>query len=192
MKTRVGSKESKISKQYAVRSKQKTIYCLLPTAYCLLLTVFCLLSSVSYAENKDEKTPIKIRSNRMETYNEKNVVSFLENVIAEKGDMTIYANRVDVYSDKDQKKLIKIIAEGNVRIEKGGKTATGEKAEYYEEEQKLILKGTPQIKEKNNFIKGSEIIYYLKEDNISVQGDEKKKVEVTLFPEEKKSGEERN
>jgi lipopolysaccharide export system protein LptA len=166
-------------------------------ALCILHFAFCtfLLPVVSYAEkegDKEESTPIKITSSRMETYNEKKFVSFLENVIAKRGDMTLYANRVDVYSDKDQKKLIKIIAEGNVRIEKGGKTATGEKAEYYEEEQKLILKGTPRIKEKNNLIEGSEIIYYLKEDNISVQGDEKKKVEVTLFPEEKKSGEERN
>lgn len=154
----------------------------------LLLSIFCLLSSASYAKNKNEKTPIKITSARMETNNEKNIVSFLENVVAVKGDMTIYADRLDVYSDKGQKRLIKIIAEGNVRIEKGGKTAKGAKVEYYEDEQKLILKGNPQLKEKDNLIEGSEIIYYIKDENMMVQSDEKKKVEVTLFPEEEKRG----
>jgi lipopolysaccharide export system protein LptA len=147
------------------------------------------LVTVSYAEEdgvKDENAPIKITANRMETQNGKNAVSFLENVVAKKGDMTIYANRIDVYSDKDKKKLIKIIATGDVKIEKGMKVATGAEAEYYEVEQKLILRGNPKLKEKDNLIEGSEIIYYIKEENVTVHGDENKKVEVTLFPEEKK------
>lgn len=188
MKIEVRSQEKIVgSIQYAVGSK--TTYYLLFTAYCLLLTACCLLSSVSYAEEegiKDENAPIKITSSRMETQNGKNVVSFLENVVAKKGDMTIYANRLDVYSDKDKKKLIKIIATGDVKIEKGQKVATGATAEYYDEEQKLILRGNPKLKEKDNLIEGSEIIYYIKEENVTVHGDEKKKVEVTLFPEEKK------
>ena len=197
MKTGVRSQEKIVSsRQYAV--SRKTIYCLLPTPYCLLptvicllLTVYCLLPLKSYAEEegvKEENAPIKITSGRMETQNGKNVVSFMENVVAKKGDMTIYANRLDVYSDKDKKKLIKIIAEGDVRIEKGLKTATGATAEYYDEGQKLILRGNPKLKEKDNLIEGSEIIYYIKEENVTVHGDEKKKVEVTLFPEEKKTG----
>jgi lipopolysaccharide export system protein LptA len=147
--------------------------------------VFLFSYSRSYAENatgKNEKPTIKITANRMETYNEKNIVSFLENVIARRGDMTIYANRLDVYTDKGQKKLVKIIAEGNVKIEKGGKVATGARAEYYDEEQKLILKGNPQLREKDNLIEGGEITYYIKEENILVQSNEKKRVEVTLFP----------
>jgi lipopolysaccharide export system protein LptA len=180
--TEYRSQKSKISRKYEVGSrKQRRLF----TFYFLLFTFYFLLLTVSYAENKDEKTPIKITSVRMETNNEKNIVSFLENVVAVKGDMTIYADRLDVYSDKGQKKLIKIIAEGNVRIEKGGKTAKGSRAEYYEDEQKLILKGNPQLREKDNLIEGSEIIYYIKDENVMVQSDEKKKVEVTLFPEEK-------
>ncbi len=183
MKTRVRSQKPEVRRQ---------IFCSLSSVLCSLFSVFCLLSSISYAENditKEENVPIKITSSRMETQNGKNVVSFLENVVAKKGDMTIYANRLDVYSDKDKKKLIKIIAEGDVRIEKGLKTATGATAEYYEEEQKLILRGNPKLKEKDNLIEGSEIIYYIKEENVTVHGDENKKVEVTLFPEEKKEGE---
>lgn len=159
---------------------------------CFMFYIFCLIPLIkSYAEEegiKEENAPIKITSSRMETQNGKNVVSFLENVVAKKGDMTIYANRLDVYSDKDKKKLIKIIAEGDVKIEKGEKVATGATAEYYDEEQKLILRGNPKLKEKDNLIEGSEIIYYIKEENVTVHGDEKKKVEVTLFPEEKKTG----
>lgn len=157
--------------------------------FLLLVIGHWSLVTVSYAEEegiKEENAPIKITSSRMETQNEKNVVSFLENVVAKKGDMTIYANRLDVYSDKDKKKLIKIIAAGDVKIEKGEKVATGATAEYYDEEQKLILRGNPKLKEKDNLIEGSEIIYYIKEENVTVHGDEKKKVEVTLFPEEKK------
>src|SRR3989338_11181553 len=95
------------------RQKIKESAIILLSVICSLFSVFCLLSSVSYAENditKEENVPIKITSSRMETQNGKNVVSFLENVVAKKGDMTIYANRLDVYSDKDKKKLIKIIA----------------------------------------------------------------------------------
>ncbi len=175
-------------KMQEARGKMQGARFFLASFFLLLASGFLLLySSGSHAENQNEKTPIKITSTRMETYNEKNIVSFLENVIAVKGDMTIYSDRLDVYSDKGQKKLIKIIAEGNVRIEKGGKTATGSRAEYYEDEQKLILKGNPQLKEKDNLIEGSEIIYYIKDENILVRSDERKKVEVTLFPEEKKT-----
>jgi hypothetical protein len=75
-----------------------------------------------------------------------------------------------------------IMASGNVKINFGSRHALSEKAEFYEVDQKIILKGRPKVWENENIIKGTEMIFYLDEEKSVVKGNKNERMSVTFFP----------
>ena len=74
-----------------------------------------------------------------------NIAHFNKNVKVntERGD--IFADKMDVYIDREEQKLIKIICTGNVRVNQGGNKTFSQKAVYLAEEGKVILSGEPKL-----------------------------------------------
>jgi len=70
---------------------------------------------------------------------------FNENVKAYDGESELYADKMTGYFDKDSKKIVKIIAEGNVKIVRGEDTSYSDKAIYDAENQKISLIGRPKL-----------------------------------------------
>jgi len=56
-----------------------------------------------------------------------------------------------------------------------------EKAVYYQDDEKAVLTGNPVVKQGDDFIEGSVITLFLKENRSVVEGSEVKKVRVILF-----------
>ena len=80
----------------------------------------------------------------------------------------------------------KIIATGNVRIERtGGGLATAEEAVYYQEDEKVVLTGRPVVKQKQDFVEGTKITLFLKEKRSVVEGTKGKKVRAVFHQKEK-------
>jgi lipopolysaccharide export system protein LptA len=82
-------------------------------------------------------------------------------------------------------KIIRIEALGNVRIVQGDRVATGDKAIYYTQEEKIVLMGNPQLWRGDNSLKGHEIIFYVQENRAVVAGDPGKRVEAVIYPSQK-------
>ncbi|MFC1646624.1 LPS export ABC transporter periplasmic protein LptC [Candidatus Omnitrophota bacterium] len=70
---------------------------------------------------------------------------FNENVKAYDGESELYADKMTGYFDKETKQIIKMIAEGNVKIVRGQDTSYSEKAIYNTESKKISLIGRPKL-----------------------------------------------
>ena len=145
---------------------------------------------------KGDAGPIVIKSQSLELDNKKRIVVFSGQVDAKREDMTINCEKMIVYyidrsSDKESGKtdmrLDKIVATGKVKISRpDGALATSEKAVYYENDEKVVLTGNPVVKQGNDFVQGSRITLYLKEERSIVEGSENEKVRAVLHPRSEK------
>jgi lipopolysaccharide export system protein LptA len=161
--------------------------------------------AVTAAENRDKMTsikrggPIEIVSDRLDAYNQEKLVVFSGNVVATQKDRVIKADRVFVYYKKNDKAaakqtraaenagdIVRIEAQGNVRVTQGERIVTGEKAVFFNNEQKIVMTGNPVMREGNNVIKGDRIVVLLDEDRGVVESSREKRVTATFYPEESK------
>lgn len=145
--------------------------------------------------NAQDKGAIHIKSDLMEVLDQKGTVVFTGHVVATRDDIIIDSDRLEVFYSKqeqsaktaqDGKKAIdRIVATGHVRITKDGKVATGEKAIYEKQAEKITLIGAAQVWEGLNRVKGDTITMFLNENRSVVQGGGKEKVEAVVYPSEK-------
>jgi lipopolysaccharide export system protein LptA len=120
------------------------------------------------------------------------VVVFTGNVNATRDDFTIKCEKMVLHYDElpDEKaagkleiRIDRIVATGQVKITRAsGGVATSEKAIYYERDEKIVLTGKPVVKQENDFVEGSKITLFLKEQRSMVEGSKSEKVRAVLFP----------
>jgi len=91
---------------------------------------------------------------------QKETAIFNENVEADDGESQLFADKMTGYFDRETKKIIKIIAEGNVKIFRDGDTSYSDKAIYDVQTQKISLVGKPKI------------IFYSEKDTEETEGSE--------------------
>lgn len=138
----------------------------------------------------DSKAPLKVTSTEMVTDRKNNTIVFIGSVVAVKGQLTIKAEELTVWTDNSQREFKKIVAQGNVRITRAGKTATGDEAEYFNEnpktgqEEKIEIKGNAYLKDGKHTATGKVVVYYFKSEDMKIEGDTDKPAEVTFFPDD--------
>ena len=146
----------------------------------LIFNTSDLLSEDGKFELKGEGQPISISSDRLEGDNKRNTVTFSGNVVAKRGDVSIYSDSISIIYDEINKNVTEVIAEGNVRVNMKSREATGQKAVFINSEEKIILTGNPKVKEGDNIINGGKIILFLGEDRGIVEADEHTRVKATI------------
>lgn len=146
-------------------------------------------------KNEQKKHPIEIQSDKLRSENEGKKFIFSGNVLSTWGDLEIKSDILEVYSNPDAKSdrkkstegagqtsqdLDKIIAIGNVKIKKGDRRATGDRAYYDNKKQIIIVTGEPHATawEGKNIIKGRKMTFYLERDLFEVND----RVRLVLFP----------
>lgn len=138
-----------------------------------------------------EESPIHVTADRMETDQKQKTVFFEGKVKTRREDFNMDSDELEVFdSGKEASRISKIIARGNVRLDRAGKVATGDKAIYYEGERKFLLTGNAKAWEDQNVVAGSRMEIYLDEDKSVVLGDGSEQVEVTIYPKEKQTSKE--
>lgn len=70
---------------------------------------------------------------------------FNENVVVDNKDGKLFSDKATAYFDADEKKLIKVISIGNVKIIKGENITLAQKATYFEADERLIIEGSPRV-----------------------------------------------
>lgn len=75
----------------------------------------------------------------------KEIAVFNKNVFVQNKDTKMYANRMKVYFDFKNKKIINIVSEGRVKIVRDGNVSYSRKAVYSTQDQTLTLTGRPKI-----------------------------------------------
>ena len=76
---------------------------------------------------------------------EDNIAIFEDNVIVDDKKGQIYSDKMEAYLDPTTKNIVKVIAEGEVRVVRGGDSTYSQKAIYTTEDRKIILIGRPRI-----------------------------------------------
>ncbi len=136
------------------------------------LIIFLLLSLNAFSAEKAEriKGPIIITSEILTADNQTHTALFENSVVARTTDMTIYADRMLVYYNKDTGNVIRINAEGDVKLIKENRVITSREATYYAEGEKVIFSGEPRAVDGENVVTGRKMTYLLNEDRFLVEG----------------------
>jgi len=134
-----------------------------------IISLFPGLSDV-YGEDKllDSKGPVVITSTTLTADNKARTALFEGSVIARSENMTLYSDKMLVFYT-EAGKIIKIEAEGNIRLIKGERVITSSAATYLAEEEKVIFTGQPRAMEGSSVVTGTRMIYLLKEDRSIVE-----------------------
>ncbi|MFA6141815.1 MAG: LPS export ABC transporter periplasmic protein LptC [Candidatus Omnitrophota bacterium] len=96
--------------------------------------------------DKGKKTRTQITCDGEAQFNyEKNLAYFNKNVKVVNEEGYINADKITVDLDPVTKKVYQIVAEGNVKIQRGENTTYSNKATYVEADKKIILEGQPRL-----------------------------------------------
>lgn len=144
-------------------------------------------SSTAFEFNK--KDPIFITSDWMEVDQKKNTITYKGRVITVQAEMTMRSETLTAYYDPEMKQMKQIIAEGKVNATQGNRVATGQKAVFDDQAKTVTLTGSPVMRQGNSQVSGVKIVYFIEQDKSIVEGDDKLRVQATIFPEELKNRE---
>jgi lipopolysaccharide export system protein LptA len=149
-----------------------------------------------------ERKPIQVVSDRLDAYQEKNLVEFSGHVVATQGERVIRCDTLQLFFKKKTEKasqgaesgerasktgdIDRIEAKGNVTVTEKARIVTGDLAVFTPGEQKIVMTGSPVLKEGNNVITGSRVVVLLDENRGFVEGSAGKRVSATVYPEESK------
>ncbi|MCK4536591.1 MAG: lipopolysaccharide transport periplasmic protein LptA [Desulfuromonadales bacterium] len=130
----------------------------------------------------DRSEPINISADRLEADDVAQKLVFVGNAVAKQGDITISSERLVVQYSADNRDVAEIIAEGSVRITQGERVASGQRAVYDKNEERIVLTGSPVVKEGPNSVQGHEIILFLDGKRSIVKGGQDGRVKAVFQP----------
>jgi lipopolysaccharide export system protein LptA len=128
------------------------------------------------------RAPIDIVSDTVVADQKENTVTFKGNVVAKQEDITLQANTVVIRYEADTRRLKEITAIGNVKIVQLNRRATGQKATFQQEENKVVLDGEAVVREGENEIRGERVIFYVNEERSIVEGGKGGRVNTRITP----------
>jgi lipopolysaccharide export system protein LptA len=153
----------------------------------LIILLITLLLSHGYViaadlEAPKNRGPVEVSSDKMVADDLAKTLVFEGNAGATQDDVTIYADRLTVTYTGEEREIQQVVAEDSVRIVQGARVATGDKAVLYHAEERIVLTGTPEVKDGENFVKGDEITLYLNDQRSVVTGGDGGRVNAVFTP----------
>jgi lipopolysaccharide export system protein LptA len=121
-------------------------------------------------ESWNRNAPVDIHSEEMAVDFEQHQIVFKGAVTVTQSDFSLAANEVTAIFGESADDIRKIVAVGDVKIQKTDKMAWGGQATYDRASATIRLTGSPVLKQGRNFIKGEEILVRLDEDRMEVRG----------------------
>jgi lipopolysaccharide export system protein LptA len=132
----------------------------------------------------NKKDPIYITSDWMEVDQKKNTITYKGRVVMVQAEMTMRSEALTAHYDPEMKRMGQIVAEGKVNATQGDRVAIGEKAVFDDKAKTVTLTGNPIMRQGNNQVSGTRVIYFMEQDRAVAEGDGKVRVQATIFPDE--------
>jgi lipopolysaccharide export system protein LptA len=127
--------------------------------------------------------PIVIDADRMEASKKDGLIVFTGNVVAKQDNSVQTADRMEVYLDDKGERVLRIVSTGNVKIvTEDCRTGTARRAEYYDDDQRLLLIGNAKVWQEDNVVTGERITILLGEDRSTVEGGGRERVKSVFYP----------
>jgi lipopolysaccharide export system protein LptA len=128
-------------------------------------------------------SPIVIDADKMEASKKDGLIVFTGNVVAKQDNSTQTADRMEVYLDDKGERVLRIVSTGNVKIvTEDCRTGTARRAEYYDDEQRLLLIGDAKVWQDENVVTGDRITILLAEDRSIVEGGSRERIKSVFYP----------
>jgi lipopolysaccharide export system protein LptA len=90
---------------------------------------------------------------------------------------------MEVYLDDKGERVQRIVSTGNVKIvTEDCRTGTARRAEYYDDDQRLLLLGDAKVWQEDNVVTGDKITIWLAEDRSTVEGSTPARVKSVFYP----------
>lgn len=135
------------------------------------------------ARSDDRRQPVTVDADRMERFGKESLVIFTGSVVARQANSVQYADRMEVYLDEKEDRLIRAVSTGNVKIiTRDCRTGTARRAEYYDLEQRVVLIGDARVWQEDNVVTGDTITIYLAQDRSVVEGGKQERVKAVFHP----------
>ncbi|MGH7315345.1 MAG: lipopolysaccharide transport periplasmic protein LptA, partial [Candidatus Rokuibacteriota bacterium] len=127
--------------------------------------------------------PVTVDADQLENLQKEGLVVFTGSVVATQNSSTQFADRMEVYLDDKQDRIVRTVSTGNVRIiTRDCRTGTAQRAEYYDAEQRVVLIGNARVWRDDNVVTGERITIYLAEDRSVVEGGQQERVKAVFYP----------
>ena len=163
--------------------------------YSLLIVFIIFLSYSGSMAAPENQAPVQIEADQMMSLQKDNSVFFSGKVEARQEGMIIHADEMNVYygdaaaAGKDKQASMvgkkmdieRIFAKGNVEITQDDWVATGDSAEYFAVERKVVLTGNTKVWQDNNMVTGERFVMYLDEGKSIIERSSKKGERVKAF-----------
>jgi len=130
----------------------------------------------------EQREPVDITSDQVESFFKENRVIFKGSVIARQRDMTIYADSIEAITADEGRGIEKIIASGNVKIQQGPRVANCQRAVFHNPERRILLTGDPKVWEGENMVSGEEIVFDITQNRVEVKGGLNRRGKATVYP----------
>jgi lipopolysaccharide export system protein LptA len=132
----------------------------------------------------ETREPITISADSLEVSRKDRLAIYEGNVVAnDKGrGFSILANRIEFHFDEKMEDVERATAIGNVRISLGERRGTGDRAEYFPQEERAVLTGHPKVWQDTDVVSGCRITLLLKEDRSRVDGCDGERVNAVFNP----------
>jgi lipopolysaccharide export system protein LptA len=140
-------------------------------------------SPTAPARAGSRSAPVTVDADRLEAARKEGLVVFIGNVVARQDGSTQYADRMEVYLDAQGERILRTVSTGGVRImTRDCRMGTARRAEYYDEDQRIILIGNARVWQDDNVVTGERITIYLAEDRSVVEGGKQDRVKAIFHP----------
>ena len=140
-------------------------------------------SSEKAAAADDKSAPVTVDADELENLQKEGLIIFTGKVVANQGNSTQYADRMEVYLDAKGASIVRTVSTGSVRIiTRDCRTGTAARVEYYDAEQRVVLIGNARVWRDDNVVTGERITIYLAEDRSVVEGGKQERVKAVFYP----------
>ncbi|MDR1359426.1 MAG: LptA/OstA family protein [Deltaproteobacteria bacterium] len=153
---------------------------------CLLFLLCCVFSLQAQAAPARTKTgvPTSIQSVNMEYSASGQTVVFLDNVHVVRPDFELWSKKLTVYlkkkdaqqtpqagtGDMEAGDVDHLVAEGSVRFKSKDRSGECAKATYFVDADKVVMEGSPVLRDPDTTIRGSIITHFIEENRTQVGG----------------------
>jgi lipopolysaccharide export system protein LptA len=135
------------------------------------------------SESKEAGQPATVTANRLEVSRKERRAIYTGNVVATTTDLTVTADRMEFDFDEKMEAVERMVAIGNVHVSRSdGTKATSQQATYDVVQERVVLEGQAVAWRRGDMVSGMRITLFIKENREIVEGDEKERVTVVVYP----------
>lgn len=161
------------------------------SALWLVFVLCAFLSGLASAVAQDlipaTKEPIEIVAQTMEADKKQQTALFRGNVVATRGEMTLYAEQLTLFfaeksEQNNQQRIKSIEARGKVSVVDNQRIAKANELDYQYASQEIVLRGDVSVQEGENLVTGDEITLDLRDNQTRVKSNDGNRIKAIFQP----------